>query len=220
MELYPSRDVHAEVGFLEFHNTKGTLQKGTYRVIEADGDISYAVLGDFRGTLWFDIKWFTEAEYESAIQEQVYNQRQEDALDDIMRSGDDFDDDDREELMDSWTDAMHRDHDEQRRFNSVDNGFGVEVEHEEDGDITDTEFNQMVGEVYERNEEESSAFDKRMTVPAKTLGELLREAMATPDPVLNEPTLQGECRKFLNAGVSDPVRDESSDCYLLRGYNA
>jgi hypothetical protein len=163
MELQPSNDVHAEVDFLEFHNTKGTLPKGTYKVVEADGDTSYAVLGDFRG----DIKWFTEAEYESAIQEQMFNQRQDDALDDIMRSGDDFDDDDREELMDSWDDAMHRDHDEQRRFDS----------RAEDSNITDTEFNQYVDDTYKCNEAASVAFDERMAKPVKTLGELLRESM-------------------------------------------
>lgn len=185
MELQPSNAVHAEVDFLEFHNTKGTLQNGTYRVVEADGDISYAVLGDLRGTLWFDIKWFTEAEYESAIQEQAYNQSQDDALDAIMRSADGIDEDDREELMNSWNEALV---DKAQKLTSewLDNHDGAYVEIQE----------------------------------PKTLGELLREAMATPDPELNEPTLQGECRKFLNAGVSDPVRDESGDCYLLRGYNA
>ena len=179
MELQPSRDVHAEVGFVEFHNTKATLPRGTYRVIEADGDISYAVLGEYRGTLVFDIKWFTEAEYETAIYDQVLAARND---------CDFFDDRDGEELMDSWNEAIH----------VQDNGLGVEIEHVEDGDLTDTEFNQMVGEVYERNEEESRAFGKSMSSEPKTLGELLREAWATPDPELNEPTLRGECVKFLS----------------------
>ena len=229
MELQPSLDIHAAMDSFEFYRTQKTLLPGTYQVTEHDGEINFATVDRYS-----NVKWYSRREYDLAIEQGLFEQSRADQLDVIMRCDDDIvDDDDREELMDSWNDAMHRDHDEQ----PDDYCHGLEV---------------------------------------KSLAELLREAMARPDPELNEPTLAGECQKFLNAGRSrdsmqlavkasgtevdtshlttvfengvqvnvkslkeireltqrslnevmtfgqapDVVREESSDCYLLRGFNA
>ena len=60
----PPSTVLAEVNYLEFHNTKGSLPNGTYRVVEADESISYAALSNSRGLSVPDITWYSEAEYE------------------------------------------------------------------------------------------------------------------------------------------------------------
>lgn len=89
--------VEAELSYLEFHKQKSSLANGTYRVVEHDGEINYAVLGDCRGLLWFDLDWYTEDEYISYHETDAQ-------LNAIM----DFDPDLDEELMDSWDIAMHR----------------------------------------------------------------------------------------------------------------
>lgn len=87
--------VLAELSFLEFHQQKGKLEGGTYRVVEHDGEINYAVLGECHGTLVFDIDWYTEDEYISYGEDDA-------RLNAIM----DFDPDLDEDLMDSWDNAM------------------------------------------------------------------------------------------------------------------
>lgn len=151
MKLIPSNNIKAEIGFLEFHNTKGSLGAGTYQVTEADGETSYAVIGQYGA-----LEWFSEREYEDAIQGQAYNQSLDDRLDGM------------------WTDAMHRDHHE---FSRVDAMQFVE-------DVTDTEFNRYVSDVYANSEFDSHAFDDSMEAVSdmaaeKTLGQLLREQMAS-----------------------------------------
>lgn len=192
MKLFPSSKVEAELNYLEFHNTKGTLANGTYRVIEADGDVSYAVLGDCRGTLFFDIKWFTEAEYESAIQEQAYDQRQ-DAF---------FERDLEEELMDSWDIAMVA---EEGRRRADEIPF-------EDHDLEGERWNQMIAD---QANGDSHAMDDAQSVCAdvaadKTLADYLREAMAKkPVTEVDVPTAVEELQSFMSEGYRDYTLDHS-----------
>lgn len=89
--------VLSELSYLEFHREKSKLANGTYRVIEHDGEINYAVLGDFRGLSMFDLDWYTEDEY-------IGYRESDSRLNSIM----DFDPDLDEDLMDSWDFAMGR----------------------------------------------------------------------------------------------------------------
>jgi hypothetical protein len=85
------------VNYLEFHNTKNSLPRGTYRVVEADGSISYAALGEFRGLIWFDITWYTEEEYEQWMHMEHRTQDvffdDDDSIIERMLDKDDCDDD-------------------------------------------------------------------------------------------------------------------------------
>lgn len=183
----PVSEVLAELDYLEFHKQKGQLANGTYRVIEHDGEINFAVLGDFRGTLLFDIDWYSEAEYESARAEQASYDR----LDMQMM----FDDEDHEQLMDSWDEAMHRDHDEFRRVdahdfaNDDDRVDAVDIERALDNDL-----------------------DANRVEP-KTLGELLRESMVSGDapiqtPMFNErPFIEDDGNGFEIEHEEDIVSD-------------
>ena len=91
-------EVLAEMSYLEFFNNKGKLANGTYRVIEEDGEINYAVLGDFRGLMIFDLDWYGEDEYLAF--------RESDRTMDWSLEDNYFDEADREELMDSFDRAM------------------------------------------------------------------------------------------------------------------
>lgn len=64
----PLSHVTAEIGFLEFYNTKNKLAAGTYEVIEADGSKSYcAVTGD--GGIFQNETWYSEEDYEKFQQD-------------------------------------------------------------------------------------------------------------------------------------------------------
>lgn len=167
--------VLAELSFLEFHQQKGKLESGTYRVVEHDGEINYAVLGTCRGTLIFDIDWYTEDEYISYGEADA-------RLNAIM----DFDPDLDEDLMDSWDYAMGRetdtrladeismaDHDEFRRVSAED--FA------NDDDRVDDEH--LIVE---------------MSKPGKTLGELLREHLDNKPEVTTNTPMFNE-RPFIEA---------------------
>lgn len=156
MKLTPSRDIHAQVGYLEFYNTKAKAMAGTYEVVEADGEINYAVLNGFGAE-----EWFSKDEYELALTEQ------DDTNEDLDRSWEIFNQDDREELMDSWDAVVMAD------------SNGLEVEQHEDGDITDTEFNQYVTDTYRNSDEATERFEQSMK--GKTLAEILREQMSKPE---------------------------------------
>lgn len=55
--------IKAELSYLEFHNTKDKLESGFYRVVEADGELSYARVkaSDWGGSA--QVKWLSEDEY-------------------------------------------------------------------------------------------------------------------------------------------------------------
>lgn len=165
----PVSHVIAELGFLEFHQQKRTLDSGTYRVIEHDGEINYAVLGDGRGLCNFTVSWYDEDEYATATQYAAYNRRQ-----------DEFTFEDAEEPMDSWDQAMINaederladeismaDHDEFRRVDALDfAGYH--------------NFNQMVMDSAPVTD--TAAYDDSLNASAevasvKTIGDLLREHM-------------------------------------------
>lgn len=66
----PLRHVTAEIGFLEFYNTKNKLSAGTYEVIESDGSKSYcAVTGD--GGIFQNETWYSEEEYIQYLQDET-----------------------------------------------------------------------------------------------------------------------------------------------------
>lgn len=155
MSAIPSTDIRGEMDSVEFYRTRKTLISGTYQITEHDGEINYAVVDHYS-----NVKWYSQREYDLAIEQGIHDQDQDARLDAIMM----FDADDQEDLMDSWNDAMHRDHDEFRRVDSHD--FA------NDDDRIDAAVD---------------AFDERALdndldanrVPGKTLGELLRESMMT-----------------------------------------
>lgn len=149
----PVSDVLAELNSVKFYQEKSQLVAGTYRVIEHDGEINYAVLNDFHGE-----SWYSEEEYEHAVSE---NYRDAYLDQQLM-----FDPDDAEELMDSWDNAMisqegerladeisMADHDEFRRIDPHDLA--------NDDDRVDNDH--LIVE---------------MAAPVKTLGDLLREHRA------------------------------------------
>jgi hypothetical protein len=157
--------VLAELNFLEFHQQKGQLECGTYRVVEHDGEINYAVLGQCRGTLVFDIDWYTEDEYISYGEDDA-------RLNAIM----DFDPDLDEELMDSWDRAMHRE---------TDNRLADEIamaDHDE--------FRRVSAEDFANDDDrvDDEHLIVEMSRPGKTLGELLREHLDNkPEVTTNTP---------------------------------
>jgi hypothetical protein len=159
---------------VEFYRTRKTLISGTYQITEHDGEINYAVVDRYS-----NVKWYSQREYDLAIEQGIHDQDQDARLDAIMMFDDDLD----QQLMDSWDIAMHRqddtrkadeiamaDHDEFRRVDAHD--FA------NDDDRVDTAVD---------------AFDERALdndldanrVPGKTLGELLRESMMT-SPLVTE----------------------------------
>lgn len=144
----PVTHVLAELSYLEFYNSKRKLENGAYRVIEHDGEVNYAIRG------YYKIDWYSEDEYLNALQHASYCRRQDDFT---------FDDNDSEELMDSWDNAMisqegerladeisMADHDEFRRIDPHD--FANDDDRVDDDHLV-----------------------VEMAAPVKTLGELLRE---------------------------------------------
>lgn len=58
-------DIFAEMDSVEFYKTKGSLQAGTYKIIEHDGEVNYCVLdGRFGGEKWYDEGELEEYEQE------------------------------------------------------------------------------------------------------------------------------------------------------------
>lgn len=55
--------VNAELSYLEFHNTKGKLASGFYRVVEADGELSYARVKANDSGVPSAVTWLSEDEY-------------------------------------------------------------------------------------------------------------------------------------------------------------
>ena len=91
----------AELSYLEFHNTKEKLASGFYRVVEADGDLSYAWVKANDSNSSSQVKWVSEDEYVE-LRRQDY-----DILDDWDMhyiTANDMD----EALVDSWDYAMGR----------------------------------------------------------------------------------------------------------------
>lgn len=91
--------IKADLNYIEFNNTKETLEPGYYRVTEADGDISIAKVERRSWERNATITWKSEDEYLELV-------RQDADLD--------------EQLMESWDRAMSRGDDEFRRIDPED----------------------------------------------------------------------------------------------------
>lgn len=153
----PVSEVLDELSSVEYYKEKFQLGAGTYRVIEHDGEVNYAVRNSYRGE-----SWYSEEEYQTAMSDRARH----DYLDQQLM----FEPDDEEELMDSWDNAMiHQegerladeismaDHDEFRRIDPHDLA--------NDDDRVDDDH--LIVE---------------MSKPGKTLGELLREHLDNTRP--------------------------------------
>lgn len=93
-------NIKAELNYIEFNNTKETLEPGYYRVVEADGEQNIARVERRSRKRNATITWLTEDDY-------AYKAQQDRELD--------------EQLMDSWDRAMNQgSEDEFRRIDPED----------------------------------------------------------------------------------------------------
>lgn len=91
----PVSDLLAELSSVSYYKEKLRLAAGTYRVIEHDGEVNYAVRDYLHGE-----SWYSEDEYQAALSERL----QQAYLDQQQA----FEPEDEEELMESWDNAMIR----------------------------------------------------------------------------------------------------------------
>lgn len=192
--LRPTSDILAKLDCVQFYKERSKLAAGTYQIIEHDGEINYAVVYG-HGT----IDWYSKAAYERALNN--VNVRPDAQLG--------FDADDRKELMDSWDTAMARQED-QRLCDEICLA----------GDDVEMTATKTFGDAFHRDHDEFRRVDPHdfandddrvedehliveMSKPGKTIGDLLREAMATAEPITDVPKAIAEVQDL----VSDSYRD-------------
>jgi hypothetical protein len=175
---------------VEFYKTQKTLASGTYQITEHDGEINYAVVDRYS-----NVKWYSQREYDLAIEQGIHDQDQDARLDAIMR----FDDDDLDEqLMESWDIAMHR-QDDTRKADEI-----AMADHDEFRRVDAHDF----ANDDDRVEDEQLIVE--MSNPGKTLGELLRESMSRPDSPI-QSMLLNERPIIEDDGNGLEVEHESED---------
>ncbi len=166
--------IKAELNFLEFHNSKDTLEPGFYRVVEEDGEVSFAAVSRYGWQRGSSVKWMTEDEY-------LEHLRMDQSLaEDWDRDGSEFRRISPEDLAETEANNADLSPWELEVMKQDDQRLCDEICLAGD-DLSDVEFNQLRAQALESNQCQSEAFNSDMAKKKEaTLGDLLREALASP----------------------------------------